>query len=155
MNLRIGFFQTFAPIYDWLHFSRSGKTLTALDNELKLNPNDIVLDLAGGTGRIAKKIQNKVKKIFVVDASPRMLRVAARRQLRCVHGFAEKIPFPNGFFNKIIIVDALHHFQDLESAIIEIKRVLKDDGKIFIEEVNPQGKFGGMLKTLAFLKGFF
>ncbi len=146
MQTKIRFFEVMAPIYDLVHFSRRNRTISCIEKKLKLNSKDTVLDLAGGTGRISLPLNKKVKKLFVVDASPKMLTVCARRQLRCAHGYAEKIPFPNGFFDKIIIVDALHHFQDIESSIVEIKRVLKDRGTIFIEEVNPGGKFGTMLK---------
>lgn len=146
MKLRINFFEKIAPLYDWFHFLRSGKTVSAIERELDLSSKDVVLDLAGGTGRVAVKLKNKVKKIFVIDASQRMLRVCACKNLHGIHGFAEKIPFPNGFFNKIIIIDALHHFQNCEPAIAEIKRVLKNGGQLFIEEINPCGTFGKILK---------
>jgi ubiquinone/menaquinone biosynthesis C-methylase UbiE len=34
--------------------------------------------------------------------------------LSCVLGSADRIPFPDCYFDKVIIVDAFHHFQNQE-----------------------------------------
>lgn len=146
VNVKISFFRFFAPIYDYLHFSRKGKTLKILLENNILNSTDIVLDLAGGTGRVAIEIKNYVQQVEVVDASPEMLEKCQEKNLSCHLGYAEKIPFPNNYFDKILIIDAWHHFQNIDLALPEIKRVLKSTGIIFIEEVNPQSFWGRMLK---------
>jgi len=146
VSKKLLFFQALAPVYDFFHFSPKGKTLRNIEVELNLSPKDLLLDLAGGTGRISQNLKRLVRKVFVVDASRNMLRIAKRRGLDGKYGFAEKIPFPNSYFDKVIVVDAFHHFDNPEQAIREIKRVLKKNGVFLLQEVNPRGPFGFLLK---------
>lgn len=47
-----------------------------------------------------------------------------------VYGFSEKMPFEDNFFDAIISVNALDHVDDFALTSIEIKRVLKPEGKV-------------------------
>lgn len=49
---------------------------------------------------------------------------------------AEKLPFENEKFDIILIVDVIHHLDDIEKNLLEIYRVLKKDGKIIVYEPN-------------------
>lgn len=54
------------------------------------------------------------------------------------------MPCADGTIDKIILIDAFHHIPEQPKSIQEMKRVLKENGKIIIEEFNPQtiiGKF--------------
>jgi len=148
MNIRLIFFQLLAPIYDWLHFASVGRTVAALRVLNFLGHDKKVLDLGGGTGRLALRIKNMVGSLTVVDASTSMLKVCRRRGLDCHLGLAEQIPFQKNYFDSVVIVDAWHHFPEPESALREISRVLKPGGRIFIEEVNPSSIFGWLLKSV-------
>ena len=146
MKTKVKFFNLFAPVYEWLHFSRPEKLLNFLKAEKLLNKNDKVLDLAGGTGRIGHLVSEFVGKVVVVDASKPMLKECKRKYgLDCRYGHAEKVDFPDNSFDKVLIVDAFHHFQDQSAVIKEIKRILKPNGKVIIEEVNPRKIFGFLL----------
>ena len=104
-----------------------------------------MLDLGGGTGRVAKFFTDRVQEIIVVDNSKGMiLQCEKHAGVNCIFGDAENIPCDDSYFNKIIIVDSFHHFRDQEKAIKEIKRVLREKGKVIIEEVNF-GRFGNWL----------
>jgi SAM-dependent methyltransferase len=73
--------------------------------------------------------------------------------LKCVPGKAEEIPFEDSYFDKVLIVDAFHHFKDREKSLVEISRVLKRGGKLIIQEVNF-GRIGNrILETAEFLAG--
>ncbi len=50
----------------------------------------------------------------------------------CSH--AEKLPFPDAYFERVIMVDTLHHVCDQEETARELWRVLKPAGLIIIEE---------------------
>ncbi len=148
MKVKVKFFEMTASFYEKIHFSTKQRTVLFFENQKFFKPTDFVLDLAGGTGRIAQTLVGKVKEITVVDASQKMLNQCKNKiGVNCVFGLAEQIPFPDSYFDKIIIIDAFHHIQDREKAILEIKRVLKSDGKILIEEVNPKRIFGYLLKV--------
>jgi demethylmenaquinone methyltransferase/2-methoxy-6-polyprenyl-1,4-benzoquinol methylase len=141
MNL----FDFIAPVYEILHLGtkKSFKTLWQLGQFQK---TDKILDLGGGTGRISKFFVDKAKEIIVLDSSSGMIKKCRNHSgLTCVFGLAEQIPFPDNYFDKIIIVDAFHHFQNQEIVCQEIKRVLKQNGKLLIEEFNPKTMIGGFI----------
>ena len=48
---------------------------------------------------------------------------------RFVQARAESIPFEDGFFDAVVSVNAIDHVDDFEKTALEIKRVLKPDGK--------------------------
>lgn len=132
MNL----FDLVAPIYARVHLSDE-KTFKKITELADFEKTDKVLDLGGGTGRIAKFFAGIVQEIVVLDTSKGMLLQCKNHTgINCIFGSAENIPYGDGYFDKIIIVDAFHHFRDKEKAIQEIKRVLKENGKVIIEEVN-------------------
>lgn len=140
MNL----FDFIAPIYEKIHFGAE-KTFQILTRLVDFQKSDKVLDLGGGKGRIAKFFANKVKEITIVDDSRGMIKQCKKYQdINCIVGKAENIPFNDGYFDKVIIIDAFHHFKDQEKASQEINRVLKENGKVIVEEVNF-GKFGNWL----------
>jgi demethylmenaquinone methyltransferase/2-methoxy-6-polyprenyl-1,4-benzoquinol methylase len=49
-------------------------------------------------------------------------------------GLAERMPFGDGAFTKVIAVDSFHHFQDHELAARELLRVLTPGGRLVVEE---------------------
>ncbi|PIR93987.1 hypothetical protein COT97_03750 [Candidatus Falkowbacteria bacterium CG10_big_fil_rev_8_21_14_0_10_39_11] len=145
MNIRLLFFQIIAPVYDGLHFSSARRTVAAMLQTEVLGLDKSILDLGGGTGRLAKHIKEHVREVTVVDASTSMLKVCHKRGLNCVLGQAENIPCDSDSFDSVVITDAWHHFPEPEKTLAEIKRVLKPGGKVFIEEVNTKSIFGWLL----------
>ncbi len=51
-----------------------------------------------------------------------------------VNSHSERLPFPDGYFERVIMIDALHHVCDQRETAIELWRVLKPGGKIVVEE---------------------
>lgn len=93
------------------------------------------LDAGGGTGRVSVHLQDMVGKLVISDASLRMLAQARRKNgLYLSQAHAERLPFPDRCFERILVVDALHHFIDQRSALQELVRVLMPGGRIVIEE---------------------
>ncbi|MDP3997007.1 MAG: methyltransferase domain-containing protein [bacterium] len=132
------FFDIVAPIYEKLHFGAQ-KTFDRIESSVVFQPLDQVIDLGGGTGRIAKFLVNKVQKVIVVDASDGMLKQCLQRhpELSCVRAEAQNLPFANDSINKVIVVDSFHHFQNQKQVVKEIRRVLAKNGEVVIEEFNP------------------
>jgi ubiquinone/menaquinone biosynthesis C-methylase UbiE len=48
----------------------------------------------------------------------------------------ERLPFADATFDRIVAVDAFHHFADQRAAIAEMWRVLSPRGRLVIEEMN-------------------
>ena len=91
-----------------------------------------VLELAAGTGLIAKNIVNSTAHIEATDASPEMIAEAKRDNRSAKLHFSVqdmfRLPYADGSFDVIIVANALHIVPEPEKALSEIRRVLKDDG---------------------------
>ena len=94
--------------------------------------NKTVLELATGTGLIAKNIVNATAHIEATDASTEMIAEAKRNNRSAKLHFSVHdmfcLPYADKSFNVAIVSNALHIVPQPEKAIAEIKRVLKDDG---------------------------
>ena len=94
-----------------------------------------LLDAGGGTGRVSKAINGHAGSVFVSDLSLGMLRQASGNDdlhLTCAH--TEYLPYPDETFERVIMIDALHHVCDHQETAGELWRVLKKGGRIIIEE---------------------
>ena len=91
-----------------------------------------VLEVATGTGLIAKSIVNAAAHIEAVDASEEMILEAKRDNQSVKLRFSVqdmfRLPYTEEFFEVVIASNALHIVPQPEKALREIKRVLKDDG---------------------------
>ena len=91
-----------------------------------------VLELASGTGLIAKHIVNAAAHIEATDASPEMIAEAKRDNRSAKLHFSVqdmfRLPYADKSFDVVIVSNALHIVPQSEKALAEIRRVLKDDG---------------------------
>ena len=91
-----------------------------------------VLELATGTGLIAKSIVNAAAHIEATDASVEMIAEAKRdNQSAKLHFSVQdmfRLPYAGKSFDVVIVSNALHIVPQPEKALAEIHRVLKDDG---------------------------
>lgn len=127
-------FSWVAPFYDRLFALDAGP----LRDRLKLPGAGWVLDLGGGTGRVAQALRGESDEIVVLDESVGMLRQAQRKGLPVVCGQAERLPFVGGAFARILMVDAFHHLRDQRRAAAELLRVLAPGGWLVMEEPNVE-----------------
>ena len=91
-----------------------------------------VLELATGTGLIAKHIVKVAACIEATDASPEMIAEAKRGNCSAKLHFSVQdmfsLPYADNSFDVVIVSNALHIVPQPEKSLREIKRVLKDDG---------------------------
>jgi ubiquinone/menaquinone biosynthesis C-methylase UbiE len=122
---------------DDLGYKKNRPFLTEL---LALTPNDILLDIGGGTGMIIDQILGKSScQGYIVEVEQKKLLYAARKRknINLVNASADFIPFPYDCFSKVMSIVAFHHFSDQDSALEEIKRVLKPGGLLILNEIDP------------------
>lgn len=108
-------------------------------NLINLNSNDLVLDLASGSGDLTKIIKEKSNcKCVVYDSSIEMIDEAKKKldseNLFFLCGQAENLPFKNEIFDYVVVGFGLRNFSDVEKSIREIYRVLKKGGGFFCLE---------------------
>ena len=111
-----------------------------------------VLELATGTGLIAKHIVNAAAHIEATDASPEMIAEAKRDNRSAKLHFSVqdmfRLPYANQSFNVVIVSNALHIVPQPEKALQEIKRVLKDDGTLIAPTFTHAGNsFSGKVRA--------
>lgn len=128
MNLH---FDLLAPLYDRL---MRPPDIEPLARALGLPTRGWLLDVGGGTGRVSRALTPWVRGIVVCDASRQMLAQALSAGLCAVQGHAERLPFADDAFDRVLVVDALHHFRRQPEAVGELVRVLAPGGRLLVSE---------------------
>ena len=119
-----------------------------------------VLELATGTGLIAKSIVNAAARIEATDASVEMIAEAKRDNQSAKLYFSVqdmfRLPYADESFEVVIVSNALHIVPQPEKALAEIHRVLKDDGVLIAPTfTHAENSFFGNSKAfLLKLAGF-
>ena len=141
--------------YDWLdnydermrslerlHYD---ETLSRIVQKSMAGAADLVLDIGTGTGNLAVKFLEKGCQVIGLDPSAKMLRMAEKKAEKwgeqfdirvCENPFLET-PFFDNTFDVVASTYAIHHITDdaKRLAIVEMKRVMKPDGRIVIGDV--------------------
>ena len=111
-----------------------------------------VLELATGTGLIAKHIVNAAAHIEATDVSAEMIAEAKRDNRTAKLRFSVRdmfcLPYADKSFDVVIVSNALHIVPQPEKALQEIKRVLKDDGVLIAPTFTHAGNsFSGKVRA--------
>jgi len=112
----------------------------------------VVLELAAGTGMIARNIVSDAKMVEATDSSYEMIEEAKRLGQSSKLYFSVQdifnLPYADGSFDVIIASNVLHIIPEPEKALAEIKRVMSKDG-ILIAPTFTHAKMGifGKLKA--------
>jgi demethylmenaquinone methyltransferase/2-methoxy-6-polyprenyl-1,4-benzoquinol methylase len=108
-----------------------------------------VLDIAGGSGDISRLFLDKVGKngqVILTDINNAMLRVGRDRLLDegkatpTAQCDAEKLPFPDNYFDCVSIAFGLRNVTHKDAALREMKRVLKPGGRVIVLEFSKVAK---------------
>lgn len=103
-------------------------------NLIKSNIHNI-LDIGSGTGG-ATKFLEKYGKVTGIEKNSYARLLARNRGLEILKGEVEELPFKNHCFDLVTIFDVLYHkdVKNVRKAILEAKRVLKQDGHLLITD---------------------
>ncbi len=138
------FFDCWAGSYDHFIF---GWWMRYIQREvvekMVLTANSGILDIGCGTGFTLLELSTLVKKgkLTGIDLSAAMID-QARKKLQgitnatVVQAEVEKIPFKSNSFDYVISTEAFHHFPNPQKALKEMKRVLKNQGRIIIADIS-------------------
>ncbi|WP_264435797.1 bifunctional demethylmenaquinone methyltransferase/2-methoxy-6-polyprenyl-1,4-benzoquinol methylase UbiE [Coxiella endosymbiont of Dermacentor marginatus] len=111
----------------------------------QLRPGHQILDLAGGTGDLTQRISSLIEDngiIVLADINSAMLKIAKNRLLnqgifyniQFIQVNAEALPFPDNFFDRIVIGFGLRNVTDKIAALRSMYQVLKPGGLVTILE---------------------
>ena len=152
MRARKNFWDRNAGLYDC--FMRKDKAVYEKMYELicSVVKDKTVLELATGTGLIAKHIVKATAHIEATDASAEMIAEAKRDNQSAKLHFSVQdmfsLPYASKSFDVVIVSNALHIVPQPEKALQEIKRVLKDDGVLIAPTFTHAGNsFSGKVRA--------
>jgi demethylmenaquinone methyltransferase/2-methoxy-6-polyprenyl-1,4-benzoquinol methylase len=114
-----------------------------------LRPGMKVLDIAGGTGDLARAFARRVGpsgEVWLTDINGAMLAIGRDRLLDDGLGQpvaqcdAEALPFPDGYFDRVSVAFGLRNMTRKEQALREMHRVLKPGGRLLVLEFSKVWK---------------
>ena len=141
-------FAPLGPTYDRyaaiLSFGQDPRWRRFLVSRLDVGPRATVLDVATGTGAVAREIVTQHGCTVVgLDQSAEMLAEARRRappDVRLVEGRAEELPFPDATFDAVTFTYLLRYVADPAETLRELARVVRPGGTIAgLEFAVPRG----------------
>jgi demethylmenaquinone methyltransferase/2-methoxy-6-polyprenyl-1,4-benzoquinol methylase len=97
----------------------------------RLPPGGRVLDVATGTGLVARELRRCGHEVTGLDQSPEMLAVARERLgpgVELVRASAERLPFPDGTFDHLTVTYLLRYVDDPGAVLAELARVVRPGG---------------------------
>ncbi|HQR51837.1 MAG TPA: bifunctional demethylmenaquinone methyltransferase/2-methoxy-6-polyprenyl-1,4-benzoquinol methylase UbiE [Burkholderiales bacterium] len=142
-----GVFDSVADRYDLMNDLMSGglhrlwKRFTIAQSHVR--PGQRVLDLAGGTGDLARKFSERVGNtgtVCLADVNAAMLRIGRDRLLDAgciapaVQCNAEKLPFRADAFDCVSIAFGLRNVTRKDAALAEMRRVVRPGGRVLVLE---------------------
>ena len=138
-------FSSVAKSYDVMNDAMSGGMhrlwKDRFVNRVKPRAGEMILDMAGGTGDIAFRMQAHDALVTVADINPDMLAVGMERaEDRDIGGLswseqnAEKLSFDSNSFDAYTIAFGIRNVTHIDQALKEAHRVLKRGGRFFCLE---------------------
>jgi len=156
-----GVFHSVAARYDLMNDLMSGglhrawKAFTIA--QAAVRPGMKVLDVAGGTADLARAFARRVGpegEVWLTDINASMLAVGRDRMVD--EGLiqpvalcdAEKLPFPDAYFDRVSVAFGLRNMTHKDVALAEMARVLKPGGRLYVLEFSKVWKPLGPLYDL-------
>ena len=109
-----------------------------LFERLPLGADDLVLDVAAGTGHVARRLAPRVRAVVALDATTAMLERGhgeAPSNVLFVRGDAAALPFLDASFDAIVCRFAVHHFEKPAVQVAEMRRCLRMGGRLAIGDL--------------------
>jgi ubiquinone/menaquinone biosynthesis C-methylase UbiE len=114
------------------------------------NPGEICADLGAGTGYISIPLAEQIKAVIAFDSQTEMLdslmdslEPGHGTNIWPVRGMLPELPFADASLDRVFIVNVLHEFEDKLRLVDEVRRVLKEQGRVsFVDFHKKETSFG-------------
>ena len=116
-----------------LSFGQDARWRARLVESVQAAPGDVVLDVATGTGLVARAVSERYGcQVVGLDRSSDMLSAAAERDghISLVRGRAESLPFPDESFDHLTFTYLMRYVNDPAATMRELARVVRPGGRI-------------------------
>ena len=135
-------FDLVAPRYDLMNdvmsFGIHRLWKRAMVRAARPRAGEVIVDLAGGTGDVARLLVGEGRRVAVCDPSEEMMAVGRRRTsgsgITFIEGTAEAMPFADASIDMVSVAFGLRNATSLEGGLAEILRVLKPGGRFLCLE---------------------
>ncbi|BBY22652.1 class I SAM-dependent methyltransferase [Mycobacterium stomatepiae] len=148
----------FLPAYDLIaRLMGLGSVYRKLVSQADISDGQRVLEIGCGTGNLAIHVKrtHPCADVTGCDPDPRILAVAKRKAnrltgIRFDQGYAERLPYADGEFDRVLSSMMLHHVNDdaKPRAAAEIFRVLRPGGRLHLVDISGDTTSGGLSARL-------
>ncbi len=133
------FWDRVAGVYDLFVNVVNGKTHKALRRIVAdlIEPEDVVLECACGTGLLSTVIAKKCKQLTATDFAPKMLKHAEKncaeyKNVQFRQADILSLDYPDNSFDKVVAGNVIHLLDEPMKALNELDRVCKPGGMLII-----------------------
>jgi SAM-dependent methyltransferase len=126
-----------APAYEERWREYLGATLPPTLEALAPRAGERLLDAGCGTGLLLRRIGAEAPETerWGIDLSSKMLRLAREHDAgRLAIADVHRLPFRSGSFHAVVSSSSLHHWSRPETALLEIRRVLRRGGRVVLTD---------------------
>jgi ubiquinone/menaquinone biosynthesis C-methylase UbiE len=150
MSDAVDAFDRAAHGYDEWYLTKKGGQVFVAERRLvdSLLPLDGVgLEIGAGTGVFSDALTNERRIIVCLDLSKKMLRRAKQRDLPCVLGSADSMPFRRKSLGFAYLVTVLEFLKTPINALEEVSRAL-GEAPVVVLFINSESPWGELYKTM-------
>lgn len=118
-------------LFRWIDIRK----IRLIKKEIKsLGPDAKIIDVGAGSGNISHALyKSGFKNITCCDNDPKLLNICSRNGLDAKKiDFDKKLPFTDGHFDCLIMIDAIEHVKEPHKVIQDLKRIVKKGGKLIL-----------------------
>jgi ubiquinone/menaquinone biosynthesis C-methylase UbiE len=110
----------------------------AIIERMSPSSGEVVADLGAGTGYITLPLAPMVSEVYALDAQAEMLKTLEKNlgstgsKVHLVEGKLPVLPFDDGLFDRMIMVNIVHEVEDKKLLAAEVHRCLRPGGRVSV-----------------------